>query len=123
MSSSSSSSLLLEKRYDAFLRDGKFVRNSFNSTFLSGQLLRTGYEQEIIYGHYLRDMYIIRSLDGIDERMRLYDPPSSMGDSNNVHDNECVKDQQRTLSSGEAVIKGIFGDLLLPSPRGGGGGL
>ena len=139
-SSSSSSSFLFEKRYDTFLRDGKYVRNAFNGTCLSGHILRTRYEQEIINGRYLRYMYLIRSLDGVAERMRLYDPPPLTGDSGNGHDNDDVdskisplpyefpnlyfraENQQRTLSPGEAAINGMFGDLIPPSPRGGGGG-
>ena len=73
--------------------------------------------------------------------MRLYDPPPLTGEINNCHENEStngkryplpydlpnlyyrVDDQQSILSSGEAVIKGMFGDLLPPSPQGGGGGV
>ena len=102
-----------------------------------GQLLHTGYEQEIINGRYLRDVYLIRSLNVVDERMRLYNPPPPTRDSENGHDNDGVDgekypfpyefpniyyrsdNQKRTLLSGEAVIKGMFGDLLPPSPRGG----
>ena len=70
-SSSLSSSFLFGRRYDAFLRDGKYVRTVFNGTCLSGHLLRIGYKQGIINGRYLRDVYLIRSLDSVDERMRL----------------------------------------------------
>ena len=66
-----SSSFLFGRRYDTFLKDGKYVRDVFNSTCLSGKILRTGYNQEILNGRYLRDLYLIRSLDGVDERMRL----------------------------------------------------
>ena len=83
-------------------------------------------------------VYLIMSHDGVDERMRLYNPPTTTGDSDNGHDNGGVDgerypvpynfpnlyyhvdDQQRTLSSREAVINVMFGDLLPPSPWGGG---
>ena len=138
-SSSLSSLFLFGRRYDAFLRDGKYIRTVFNGTFLSDHLLRTGYKQDIINVNYLRDMYLIRSLDVVDERMRLYDPPPPTGDSDNGHENDgidgkiyplpCdfpnvyyqVDNQQRTLLSREAVIKGMFGYLLPPSEQGEGG--
>ena len=95
--SSLSSSFQLEKIYDAFLRDRNYVRDAFNGTYLSGQLICTGYKQEIINGHYLRDVYLIRSPDGIDERMRLYDSPPLTGDIDNAHDDDGVDGKRSPL--------------------------
>ena len=66
-----SSSFLFGRIYDAFLRDGKYVRTVFNGTCQSGKILRTGCKQELINGRYLRGVYFISSLNGVDKRMML----------------------------------------------------
>ena len=86
----SSSSFLFEKIYNAFMRDRNYVRNAFNGTCLSGHILRTGYEQERTNSRYSRDVYLIRIPDGVDERMRPYNPTPPTGDSENGHDNDDV---------------------------------
>eukprot|EP00566_Odontella_aurita_P007066 CAMPEP_0113539014 /NCGR_PEP_ID=MMETSP0015_2-20120614/7689_1 /TAXON_ID=2838 /ORGANISM="Odontella" /LENGTH=746 /DNA_ID=CAMNT_0000438659 /DNA_START=127 /DNA_END=2367 /DNA_ORIENTATION=+ /assembly_acc=CAM_ASM_000160 len=107
---------LFEKRYDA-LHHPPELANGFNGTCQSGQLLLRGYEQEMANGRHLRDAYVYDGSSGgaaQDERMRLFDltrpSPRRPYEPPDLHYR--VDDQQRTLMSGQVLLRGLFGDLL-----------
>ena len=98
---------LFEKQYDALLPP---LSNELNGTCQLGQLLLRGFSQEIQNGKHLRDAY---TFDGTnmdhDVRMRLLDLSST-----DPRPFELLKyrsdDDQRTLMSGQVLLRGLFGD-------------
>jgi hypothetical protein len=104
------SMFLFEKRYDALVTPQYNLSNSLNGTCQLGQLILQGYEQELANGHYLRDAYVY---DGSNfdhnERMRLLDVHQSRDDPAWEHLYYRVDDDQRTLMSGQVVLRGLFG--------------
>lgn len=103
---------LYEKRFDALEDPEDGLTNELNGTCQVGQLLLQGYEQEIANGKMLRDAYVYddRKPYGHDERMRLLD--ISMNEYvpwDVFHLRYRSDDDQRTLMSGQVVLRGLFG--------------
>ena len=105
---------LFEKKYDA-LMDPPQLRNVLNGTCQQGQLLMRGYVQELHNGKMLRKTYVKEknSGDEIDDLVLI--------DLNDESDSRPYEepnlyyradDDQRTVMSGQVLIRGLFGDLL-----------
>lgn len=98
---------LFEKQYNALQPP---LSNELNGTCQVGQLLLRGFQQEIQNGKHLRNAY---TFDGTnmehDARMRLLDLTST-----DPRPFELLKyrsdDDQRTLMSGQVLLRGLFGD-------------
>ena len=133
---------LFEKRYDALLPEQTATGisgsiqtgNILNGTCQMGQLLARGYEQELSNGKHLRQAYFYDGDNTADEhaaadpRMRLWDltkenssvPPhdaSIIGDPTKAIFQEPnlkyrADDEQRTLMSGQVLLRGLFGPEL-----------
>eukprot|EP00984_Skeletonema_dohrnii_P014009 scaffold5861_cov98-Skeletonema_dohrnii-CCMP3373.AAC.7 len=130
---------LFEKRYDALLskqtNGGGSIEsgNILNGTCQMGQLLARGYEQELSNGKHLRQAYFYDGDKTADEhaaadpRMRLWDltkddnsipsHASQIGDPTKVIFQEPnlkyrADDEQRTLMSGQVLLRGLFGPEL-----------
>eukprot|EP00986_Skeletonema_menzelii_P012906 scaffold7298_cov150-Skeletonema_menzelii.AAC.6 len=133
---------LFEKRYDALLPEQTATGisgsiqtgNILNGTCQMGQLLARGYEQELSNGKHLRQAYFYDGDNTADEhaaadpRMRLWDltkenssvPPhdaSNIGDPTKAIFQEPnlkyrADDEQRTLMSGQVLLRGLFGPEL-----------
>ena len=116
---------LFEKRYDA-LHDPPVLANAFNGTCQMGQLLLRGYEQELANGKHLRDAYVYAAgpngdamfKDGSgaaasDPRMRLFDLNADGGADYAPYEEPHLyyraDDEQRTLMSGQVLLRGLFG--------------
>lgn len=118
---------LFEKRYDA-LHDPPVLANAFNGTCQMGQLLLRGYEQELANGKHLRDAYVYAAgpngdavfkggsgAAASDPRMRLFDLGDDGADYADVRPYEephlyyRADDEQRTLMSGQVLLRGLFG--------------
>lgn len=98
---------LFEKRYDALYEPMYNLSNELWGTCQKGQLLLQGYEQEIVNGRHLRQAYVYdRTKYDHNEQMRLLD----VSDIDNVwnHVYYRVDDDQRTLMSGQVVLRGLF---------------
>lgn len=132
---------LFEKRYDALtfdVSDGSAVRtgNELNGTCQLGQLLTRGYDQELRNGLHLRQAYFYDENNTADEhaasdpRMRLWDLTATdtggrntqtvIGDTTKAIYQEPnlryrADDEQRTLMSGQILLRGLFGPELLSS--------
>lgn len=127
---------LFEKRYDALSlsSEGGTTGNILNGTCQMGQLLAKGYEQELRNGKHLREAYFYdgeNTVDGqhaaADPRMRLWDLTKhtnegrsvvSVGDETKAIYQEPnlryrADDEQRTLMSGQVLLRGLFGPELL----------
>lgn len=132
---------LFEKRYDALLSSSssETTGNILNGTCQMGQLLAKGYEQELRNGKHLRQAYFYdgeNTVDGkhaaADPRMRLWDLTkqqqggggggaegrSVVGDETKAIYQEPnlryrAGDEQRTLMSGQILLRGLFGPELL----------
>jgi len=127
---------LFEKRYDALHRPPE-LSNAMNGTCMTGQLLLRGYEQEMTNGRHLRDAYVKdgtnkNNMAAMDERIRLFDLTEEVGMGDDETDGDDgvppaprvprpyeppnlyyrVDDEQRTLMSGEILLRGLFGDFL-----------
>jgi hypothetical protein len=119
---------LFEKRYDA-------AHNILNGTCQLGQLLAKGYEQELSNGKHLRQAYFYDGNNTADEhaaadpRMRLWDLTQNhtnggrkastpiIGDHTKAiyqepNLNYRAHDEQRTLMSGQVLLRGLFGPEL-----------
>lgn len=117
-----SAMFLFEKRYDA-LHDPPVLANAFNGTCQMGQLLLKGYEQELANGKHLRDAYIFSdskgamfkgsSIAGSDPRMRLFflddEAYKNIRPYEEPHLYYRADDEQRTLMSGQVLLRGLFG--------------
>jgi len=131
---------LFEKRYDALLSEqnhgGGSIQtgNILNGTCQMGQLLARGYEQELSNGQHLRQAYFYDGDNTADEhaaadpRMRLWDltqdgnhgrktSAPSIGDQTKaIYQEPNLKyradDEQRTLMSGQVLLRGLFGPEL-----------
>ena len=133
---------LFEKRYDALLPEQTATGisgsiqtgNILNGTCQMGQLLARGYEQELSNGKHLRQAYFYDGDNTADEhaaadpRMRLWDltkenssvlphDPSIIGDPTKAIFQEPnlkyrADDEQRTLMSGQVLLRGLFGPEL-----------
>jgi hypothetical protein len=105
---------LFEKRYDALQFPNYTLSNYFRGTCQLGQLLMQGYEQELQNGKFLREAYVYdETRYDHDPRMRLIDVKSSRTNSAAVWENDGIRyrvdDDQRTLMSGQVVLRGLFG--------------
>lgn len=104
--SASRAQFLFEKRYDALQDPANGLSNELNGTCQLGQLLLRGYEQELHNGRMLREAYLDATTD---PRMRLGipDPTQPWKDLYYRAD-----DDQRTLMSGEVLLRGLLGEEL-----------
>jgi ubiquitin-like domain-containing CTD phosphatase 1 len=108
---------LFEKNYDA-LMDPPQLRNTFKGNCQKGQLLMRGYVQELHNGKMLRDTYVkeqnsANSEGGTDDLvlidlneggdLRPYEEPNLYYRAD---------DDQRTIMSGQVLLRGLFGDLI-----------
>ena len=113
--------LLFEKRYTALVNTEMDLAqynlsNSLRGTCQLGQLILQGYEQELTNGQILRKAYLDTAKDG---RMQLMDSSvlaASLGngpktsypwDEGNLYYR--ADDGQRTLMSGQVLLRGLFG--------------
>ena len=116
-----SAMFLFEKRYDA-LHNPPVLANAFNGTCQMGQLLLRGYEQELANGKHLRDAYVYSESKGAmfkgssvaaDPRMRLFDLDDEAYKSIRPYEEPHLyyraDDEQRTLMSGQVLLRGLFG--------------
>ena len=125
-----SADFIFEKRYDA-----SSTKNALNGTCQLGQLLSRGYDQEITNGRILRNAYLYdddEDDDGNvaknDPRMRLWDTTTTtttktttraaVGDMTKpiYHKSNLyyrADDEQRTLMSGQILLRGLFEKELL----------
>ena len=120
---------IFEKRYDAHS-----TKNALNGTCQLGQLLSRGYDQEITNGRILRNAYLYDDDDDDDgngngakddPRMRLWDATmtttttrAAVGDMTKpiYHESNLyyrADDEQRTLMSGQILLRGLFEKELL----------
>jgi len=110
---------LFEKRYDA-LQNPPRLSNELNGTCQRGQLLLRGYDQELANGQHLRNAYAFYGQQGddqgaaVDKRMRLFDL-TDMNPKDGLPYAEPnlrfrADDDQRTLMSGQVLLRGLFGE-------------
>lgn len=129
---------LFEKRYDALTISPGKTGNSLNGTCQLGQLLLRGYDQELRNGLHLRQAYFYDGDNTADEhaasdsRMRLWDltkdnesniagrkeSSPAIGDpSKQIYQEPNLQyradDEQRTLMSGQVLLRGLFEKELL----------
>jgi Histidine phosphatase superfamily (branch 2) len=97
---------LFEKRYDALQDPPNGLSNALNGTCQLGQLLLRGYEQEMSNGRMLRDAYLMATKDPR-MKLRVVDPAQPWKELYYRAD-----DDQRTLMSGEVLLRGLLGDEL-----------
>jgi len=126
---------LFEKRYDALTINTDRTGNELNGTCQKGQLLMRGYDQELQNGLHLRQAYFYDGDNTADEhaasdpRMRLWDvtknsnegrrestpvigdPTKHIFQEPNLHYR--ADDEQRTLMSGQVLLRGLFEPELL----------
>eukprot|EP00542_Grammatophora_oceanica_P022142 CAMPEP_0194036752 /NCGR_PEP_ID=MMETSP0009_2-20130614/9116_1 /TAXON_ID=210454 /ORGANISM="Grammatophora oceanica, Strain CCMP 410" /LENGTH=639 /DNA_ID=CAMNT_0038678635 /DNA_START=42 /DNA_END=1961 /DNA_ORIENTATION=- len=99
---------LFEKKYDALQAP---LSNELEGSCQAGQLILQGYEQELANGQHLRNAYVYDStMMDHDARMRLLD----LSDTKSLAYQEPViryrsDDDQRTLMSGQVLLRGMFG--------------
>jgi hypothetical protein len=105
------SMFLFEKKYDALHDMEHGFTNLLNGTCQEGQLLLQGYEQQLTNGQHLRNAYLYKGgTYSHDERMRLFDISKKAQldpwDERNLYVRS--DDDQRTLMSGQVVLRGLF---------------
>jgi hypothetical protein len=107
--------ILYDKTYDALKFHGG-DKNVLNGTCQLGQLILQGYEQQIKNGQFLRSAYLYQegSYDH-DTRTRLFDVSEDSDikpwDGHNLYLRS--DDTQRTLMSGQILMRGLFEQELL----------
>lgn len=111
---------LFEKQYNALHDSNNNLNNELKGTCQLAQLLLQGYEQELLNGKYIRDSYVYSSTDKTDthdSRMKLFDISTQHDITNHKYIWDSlyyrVDDDQRTLMSGQVVLRGLFGSELL----------
>ena len=127
---------MFEKRYDALtIPPGDKTLNNLNGTCQLGQLIMRGYDQELRNGLHLRQAYFYDGNNTSDEhaasdsRMRLWDLTSNdderqtssttvIGDASKpIYEEPNLRyradDEQRTLMSGQVLLRGLFEQELL----------
>ena len=110
-----SSVVLFEKRYDALQDEGDNLSNILNGTCQQGQLILAGYEQELQNGQFLRQAYVFDSKSSSSNhnaRMKLLDTAESV-DTLFQQLYYRVDDDQRTLMSGQVVLRGLLGPEMI----------
>lgn len=119
-----------EKIYDGLYSTKKNwmppnIRNTLgHGTCQAGQLLLRGYDQELTNGLFLRNAYVKDEMNDVnvdtDSSYLLYDFSDSK-DGTQIMDERAYDepklyfrsdDDQRTIMSGQVVIRGLFGDLM-----------
>lgn len=109
---------LFEKNYDA-LHDPPQLKNTLNGTCQTGQLLLRGYVQELHNGRMLRKAYTKEKKnddsDGsVAENMVLFDLNQDM--EHRPYEEPSLyyrsDDDQRTIMSGQVLLRGLFGDII-----------
>ena len=134
---------LFEKHYDALLSSkGNRTWNELNGTCQLGQLLLRGYEQELMNGRLLRQAYYYNGDPSDDSEsstivypssMRLWDMTATMeqlqshsktvvGDATKkIYQEPNLRyradDEQRTLMSGQILLRGLFGPEILAADQ------
>jgi len=127
---------LFEKRYDALTGPPGKTGNFLNGTCQLGQLLQRGYDQELQNGFHLRQAYFYdgktaEEHTASDSRMRLWDltkegdggrkaSTPEIGDpTKQIYQEPNLRyradDEQRTLMSGQVLLRGLFEQELLSS--------
>jgi hypothetical protein len=112
-----------EKRYDALLDPRDNLSNHLNGTCQLGQLIDEGYSQEIANGMFLREAYAYYNDDAIpngnnSSSRTVPPPPPTIGKLLDLSRPEPwqdqvyfrVDDEERTVLSGQLVLRGLFGD-------------
>ena len=123
---------LFEKRYDALTITPETTGNNLNGTCQLGQLLKRGYNQELANGLHIRQAYFYDGDQTADEhaasdsRMRLWDLTEKqegggrktanapvIGDpTKKIYQEPNLRyradDEQRTLMSGQVLLRGLF---------------
>jgi hypothetical protein len=104
---------LFEKKYDGLVEPDGTIGNVLNGTCSTGQLLLKGYEQSLLNGIYLRKAYLYdpNQATNHSERMRLL-PQTYQAWSVRFR----TDDDQRTLMSGQVLLRGMFGEDLANEP-------
>jgi Histidine phosphatase superfamily (branch 2) len=110
---------VFEKKYDALTYP---QRNELNGTCQRGQLLLQGYEQELQNGKFLRDAYVLTKESTTtkeqDARLMLFDLTE---DKIRPYEYPYLRyrtdDDQRTLMSGQIVLRGLFGEEIVDYTR------
>jgi hypothetical protein len=115
------SAFLFEKQYDALKSPQS---NILNGTCNEGQLILQGYEQQVWNGKLLRDAYLYDEAGPVehDERLRLFDiaaASSSTTEQPWEEHNLYLRsdDEQRTLMSGQLLMRGLFENELIASRK------
>ncbi len=111
---------LFEKNYDALTNsDSPQLHNLLNGTCQMGQLLLRGYVQELSNGRMLRDTYVREvdeDQDDIQDNMVLFDLNEEEYTETKPYEEPNLyyraDDDQRTIMSGQALLRGMFDDLL-----------
>lgn len=119
-----------EKIYDGLYSSKKNwnppnIRNKLGQgTCQAGQLLLRGYDQEIMNGMFLRDAYVRDEANGVNtgknEKHMLFDfdegKDGKIEIGKRAYDEPVLyfrsDDDQRTIMSGQVVLRGLFGDLM-----------
>jgi len=113
---------LYEKRYDALQYPSLGLKNELNGTCQSGQLLLRGYVQELHNGRMLRRTYVNDEKNPIANEMTLFNLTNGGVDYNGKNGTKRpyeipylyvrADDDQRTIMSGQVLLRGLFGDLI-----------
>jgi hypothetical protein len=106
---------LFEKKYDALQYPQDGLTNELNGTCQVGQLLLQGYEQELQNGRLLREAYAFE-YDSYDheENMRLIDLSfRDYSPWDPYHLRYRADDDQRTLMSGQVLLRGLFDEEVM----------
>lgn len=109
---------LFEKHYTALQNPEVGLSNYLGGTCEVGQLLLQGYEQELANGKHLREAYIFSSNDSISRLATMHDVRTQLIDVDELLWDEPgqlyyrADDDQRTLMSGQVLLRGMFGPEL-----------
>ncbi|KAL7562211.1 hypothetical protein ACA910_013466 [Epithemia clementina (nom. ined.)] len=106
----------MDKEYTALKDPNNNLSNLWGGTCQRGQLIMQGYDQELQNGKFLRDAYVYQGDGdyGHDRRLRLLDATTVLRDDATLQANVYYRsdDEQRTLMSGQLVLRGMLQDEL-----------
>ena len=107
----------MNKEYTALQDPERNLTNSWGGTCQHGQLLLQGYDQELQNGNFLRNAYVYHGDKDYshDRRLRLLDSSTLFRNGDNALASSIYyrsDDDQRTLMSGQIVLRGMFQDEL-----------
>ena len=109
-------SFWMNKKYTALQDPQHNLNNLWGGTCQRGQLLLQGYDQELKNGQFLREAYLYKGDKdyGHDARLRLLDSTTIFKDQQHLEENIYYRsdDDQRTLMSGQIVLRGVLQDEL-----------